>query len=167
MYSPGVAAPAAAGGGGGSCGAPPRLAVLVAIGSRGDVEPMCALGAALASLPGWESVLAVEARLAPVVAAHRLPVRLLGGDTCGAIFDPAALARLQAGNPGLSLVRELRLARPTRGEKQSANKQAAPLLTSAICRARLSGRRNARTWLRTWTAMCALLKVPPWSCAAR
>ncbi|OQS05321.1 hypothetical protein THRCLA_02544 [Thraustotheca clavata] len=61
---------------------------LVSIGSRGDVQPFCVLGRALADR-GYKVAIATEKRLENlVVNEFRLPYRYIAGDTNGILLEP-------------------------------------------------------------------------------
>ncbi|OQR87697.1 UDP-glucuronosyltransferase, partial [Thraustotheca clavata] len=61
---------------------------LVAIGTRGDVQPFCVLGRALAD-KGFNVAIATEKRLENlVVNEFRLPYRHVAGDCTGLLFEP-------------------------------------------------------------------------------
>ena len=61
---------------------------IVSIGSRGDVQPYCALGQALA-LQGHSVTIATEQRLKSLVEGEfNLSFKLIIGDSTGGLFDP-------------------------------------------------------------------------------
>lgn len=98
--------------------AAPRHAVLLALGSRGDVDPLCSFGHALAAA-GWRVTVATEARLQPVVASCGLKGFTIASEDVEMLFDPPSLAALQKGNPGLSFLRVSR-----KWQKEHENREA-------------------------------------------
>ncbi|KAH9102648.1 hypothetical protein LEN26_002242 [Aphanomyces euteiches] len=70
--------------------------VLVSVGSRGDIQPYCILGQALAAR-GHDVMIATEQRLESlVVDEFKLPFRRIVGDICSGFFDPEHQRRLRA-----------------------------------------------------------------------
>ncbi|KAF0690599.1 Aste57867_18001 [Aphanomyces stellatus] len=69
--------------------------VVVSVGTRGDIQPYCILGQALAKR-GHHVVVATEKRLEAFVASeYGLPVRCLDGDSVGGLFDADFQRRLR------------------------------------------------------------------------
>ncbi|KAG9406890.1 hypothetical protein AC1031_003219 [Aphanomyces cochlioides] len=70
--------------------------MLISVGSRGDVQPYCILGQALAAR-GHDVTIATEQRLESlVVDEFKLPFRRIVGDICSGFFDPEHQRRLRA-----------------------------------------------------------------------
>ena len=65
----------------------PLHVVIATVGSRGDVQPYVALGLAL-QRRGFRVTLAVEDRMAPLVAQFGIARSRLEGDFCGVMFEP-------------------------------------------------------------------------------
>ncbi|EQC41538.1 hypothetical protein SDRG_01501 [Saprolegnia diclina VS20] len=88
-----------------------RIAI-VSIGSRGDVQPYCVLGRALADR-GHKVVIAAEQRLESlVVDEFRLPYRRIVGDSTGGLFDP----KFQAGLAKGSIVAIMKMTKEWKGK---------------------------------------------------
>jgi sterol 3beta-glucosyltransferase len=75
-----------------------RRIIIVSIGSRGDVQPYCVLGEALAER-GHDVTIATEQRLETLVTQEfQLPFRSIHGDSTGGLFDPKFQAGLANGS---------------------------------------------------------------------
>ncbi|KAF0716015.1 Aste57867_3072 [Aphanomyces stellatus] len=69
--------------------------VIATIGSRGDLQPYCILGQALAAR-GHDVAIATEKRLESLVTNEfKLPFRCIVGDCCRMLFDPVMQAKLR------------------------------------------------------------------------
>ncbi|KAF0719181.1 Aste57867_1211 [Aphanomyces stellatus] len=72
-----------------------KKVVLVSLGSRGDVQPYCVLGQALAAR-GHDVVIATEKRMESLVTTEfQLPFKCILGDVCAYLFDPFLQKRLR------------------------------------------------------------------------
>ncbi|CAK4633295.1 hypothetical protein LEN26_019963 [Aphanomyces euteiches] len=72
-----------------------RKIVLINIGSRGDIQPYCLLGQALAAR-GHDVTIAAEKRAEDmVVNEYKLPYRCIAGDFAGILFDMEYRERLR------------------------------------------------------------------------
>ncbi|KAF0716016.1 Aste57867_3073 [Aphanomyces stellatus] len=69
--------------------------IIATIGSRGDLQPYCILGQALAAR-GHDVAIATEKRLESLVTNEfKLPFRCIVGDCCRMLFDPVMQAKLR------------------------------------------------------------------------
>ncbi|KDO34719.1 hypothetical protein SPRG_00781 [Saprolegnia parasitica CBS 223.65] len=85
---------------------------IVSIGSRGDVQPYCVLGRALADR-GHKVFIATEQRLESlVVDEFRLPFRCIAGDSTGGLFDP----KFQAGLAKGSIITTIKMTKEWQGK---------------------------------------------------
>ncbi|RHY24571.1 hypothetical protein DYB32_009254 [Aphanomyces invadans] len=73
----------------------PKNIVIVSVGTRGDVQPYCVVGAALAAL-GHNVTVACEKRLEALVTTEfKLPYRPIVGDMMGCFFDEGYQTKLR------------------------------------------------------------------------